>query len=155
VRFYALVPGGDDRHREGCFPACERGGSACREMVHPSNSKLCTKATHCNYFLKYLGSLTIFNDWCKSATRSQLRPNDEIPHFWPNKITELGSFSPAVFCEFRFRRLQSLAQSFAVRSIADFSFTIISSTSDSLITSGGAKTIVSRIARQISPSLKQ
>ncbi len=50
---------------------------------------------------------------------------------------------------------QNLPQSFAVRSIADFNFVMISSTSALLITKGGDKTIVSRIARQMRPSLKQ
>src|SRR5262249_22931178 len=49
----------------------------------------------------------------------------------------------------------ALFRSLAVRSIAELSLAMISSTSPSLTTSGGASTIVSRMARQMSPSLKQ
>ena len=50
---------------------------------------------------------------------------------------------------------QSFPKSFAVRSMASFAFATISSISASVMTSGGASTIVSRMARMMRPLSKQ
>ncbi len=117
-------------------------------MFHPSINKLCIEATHCKNFLGESGKCNIFNDRCKYATV-----------FETASIRRKLAFSMVPARErvagFSQSRDHSLPQSAAVRSIAFFSFVTISSISLSQITSGGASTIVSRIARQMRPSLKQ
>jgi hypothetical protein len=67
---------------EGRSPACERGGSACRAVFHPSMKNICSEATVCNYFFAIPEKCTIFNDSGKSATLSETASIPGIPRFF-------------------------------------------------------------------------
>jgi hypothetical protein len=127
------------------------GGQCLLDLNPPSESNLCTEDTHCNYFFRVPPFLIIFNDCGKSDTLENIGTAREKSRFCPTFSNDAYFFHSTQIREWR----QLLLQSFAVRSIADFSLATISSTSPSRMIKGGAKTIVSRIARQMRPSSKQ
>ena len=148
MRRYALVSGGDDRHRGKTSPSVRAGGqclpgefSSLRERTYalkPQFARIFLESGQNDFLLMTVVISAQFVARAGCARGCGRGPDDGYAPKDPAKV------GPHI-----------LPTSLAVRSIASTAFSMISSISATVATSGGASTMVSRMARMTRPLSKQ